>query len=39
MQTWDTPHDKIMASIAAFGEHIIPGLGGSSAPAGAPAGS
>ena len=29
MQTWDTPHDKIMASIAAFGEHIIPGLGGS----------
>jgi alkanesulfonate monooxygenase SsuD/methylene tetrahydromethanopterin reductase-like flavin-dependent oxidoreductase (luciferase family) len=29
MQTWDTPHEKIMGSIAAFGEHIIPGLGGS----------
>ncbi len=28
MQTWDTPHDKIMSSIAAFGKHIIPNLGG-----------
>jgi alkanesulfonate monooxygenase SsuD/methylene tetrahydromethanopterin reductase-like flavin-dependent oxidoreductase (luciferase family) len=28
MQTWDTPHDKIMRSIAAFGKHIIPSLGG-----------
>ncbi len=26
MQTWDTPHDKIMRSIAAFGKHIIPAL-------------
>ena len=28
MQTWDTPHDTIMRSIAAFGKHIIPSLGG-----------
>ena len=28
MQTWDTPHDKIMSSIAAFGKYIIPSLGG-----------
>ena len=26
MQTWDTPHEKIMGSIAAFGKHIIPAL-------------
>ena len=32
MQTWDTPHEKIMGSIAAFGEHIIPGLSRSPAP-------
>ena len=28
MQTWDTPHDQIMRSIAAFGKYIIPSLGG-----------